>query len=657
MLVSFARGASSSVRQRDEQATGTHTLKTFLGGTELLSVAKGSVLSAIASLRARGHVRFAEPDYLISEDGTTPNDPSFGNQWGFDNSGQSVNGISGTAGADEHATDAWSVGTGSRSIVIAEVDSGIDYNHPDLAANIWSNPGGIGGCPAGTHGYNVLTSTCDPMDDETTYGGHGTHVAGIMGAVGNNGIGVTGVNWQTTILPVKYLSSSGFGATSDLISALDWVLTAQAAGVNVRVVNDSATFFGTAYSQALSDEIDLLGQHNILFVTAAGNTGDDNDDLSVRRYPCGYDRPNEICVTASDQNDTLPSWANYGPATVDLAAPGDNIYSTLRNDTYGYISGGSMASPQVAGAAALILSQKDMSAVDLKADILDNVDQVPALAGKVITGGRLDICKALPGCTGGVASPPVNSGLPVVSGLAQVGQVLSASTGSWSNSPTGYGYQWLRCGSGCAAISGAAASSYAVVAGDVGSTLEVTVTASNAGGSGSATSAATAVVQAAPSSGTFGTTAVGSGSDTMAPDRKRVNRYQLSVAGSVSKLSIYLQPTGVAGSQVLEGVLYADSGGSPAGLLGVSKPLTFQSTGAAGWYDLVFASPVALQAGSYWIGMISGDSTHVAGFRYSSVSGSRLYNVNGYSSGPTDPFGSATVDSELMSVYATYTTG
>ena len=181
------------------------------------------------------------------------------------------------------------------------------------------------------------------------------------------------------------------------------MLQAQAAGVNIRVVNDSATFFGTAFSQALSDEIDLLGQHNILFVTAAGNTGDDNDDPSVRRYPCGYNRPTEICVTASDQNDTLPSWANYGATTVDLAAPGDEIYSTLRNGTYGYVNGGSMASPQVAGAAALILSVGDLSTAALKAQILNNVDPVPALTGLVRTGGRLDICKAIPACA---SAPP-----------------------------------------------------------------------------------------------------------------------------------------------------------------------------------------------------------------------------------------------------------
>jgi subtilisin family serine protease len=149
-------------------------------------------------------------------------------------------------------------------VVVGVVDSGVDYNHPDLAANIWSNPGGVGGCPAGTHGYNVVASTCDPMDQDTKYGGHGTHVAGIIGAVGNNGIGVTGVDWNTTILPVKFVNSSGTGSTSQMIAALEWVLAAKQAGVNVRVINDSLSVAATASSQALADEVDRLGANDIL---------------------------------------------------------------------------------------------------------------------------------------------------------------------------------------------------------------------------------------------------------------------------------------------------------------------------------------------------------------------------------------------------------
>jgi subtilisin family serine protease len=370
-----------------------------------LDVPRGSELRLAQRLRAEPGVNFAEPDYVLREAGA-PGDPSFGLQWALENEGQTIAGEAGTVGADESAVPAWEVETGSRSVVVAVTDSGVDYTHPDLAANIWTNPGGVGGCPAGTHGWNVIADTCDPMDDETPFGGHGTHVAGIIGAVGDNGIGVTGVNQRTTILPVKWLDSQGNGATSDLIEALQRVLEAKQAGVNVRVVNDSATFVGTAPSQALADQIDLLGANGILFVTAAGNTAEDNDDPTKRRYPCGYGLATEICVTASDQQDRLARFANYGDETVDLAAPGVNIYSTLRGGRYGFISGGSMAAPQVAGAAALILAQQNLTVGALKDAILTNVDPLPSLAGLVRTGGRLDICKALVGCGVGDPSPP-----------------------------------------------------------------------------------------------------------------------------------------------------------------------------------------------------------------------------------------------------------
>jgi len=409
VIVGFRRGVSAHRQHLIAAQAGGSASRIAAPGIRLIRVRRGQENKALRRLgRHASSLRFAELDYLMHQTAAAvfPNDPSFGLQWAFQNTGQSVNATTGTSGADENPGSAWSMATGSRSVVIAETDTGVDYNHPDLAANIWSNPGGIGGCDAGTHGYNVLTTTCNPMDDETSYGGHGTHVAGILGAQGNNGTGVTGVNWTTSILPVKWLDSSGSGSTSSLISALNWVLQAKQAGVNVRVVNDSATFVGTAYSQALSDEIDTLGAHDILFVTAAGNTGDNNDDPAVRRYPCGYDRPTEICATASDQYDQKPHWANYGATTVDLAAPGANIYSTLRNGSYGYISGGSMASPQVAGTAALVLSRGYMSAPSLRADILNNVDPLPSLNGLVRTGGRLDVCKALPGCSNSPPPPP-----------------------------------------------------------------------------------------------------------------------------------------------------------------------------------------------------------------------------------------------------------
>jgi subtilisin family serine protease len=805
----------------------------------MLRVRPGEVHAVVGRLRRSSAVAYAEPDYLMSAS-AVPNDPSFALQWGDSNTGQAIptqeseevlgSSAKGTPGADDRALAAWGVSTGSRSIVIGETDTGVDYTHPDLAANIWSNPGGIGGCASGTHGYNVRTHTCEPMDDDTIYGGHGTHVAGIMGAVGNNATGVAGMNWQSSILPVKWLSSSASGETSGLIEALQWLVAAKQAGVNIRVVNDSATFVGTAYSQALSNEIDTLGANNILFVTAAGNTGNNNDEEKVRRYPCGYDRPTELCVTATNNNDQLPKWANYGPHTVDLAAPGVSIYSTLRKGAYGYLSGGSMASPQVAGAAALILSASpSLSAAELKADITANVDPLPSLSGKVITGGRLDVCKALPGCStqqppptgtfgkttvgastdsgifsgykvvhaatltgsgsvtklslyavpginspspqalraviyadsggspgallasgpevtyqgsvngsgwfelplsaplalspgtywlgfitgttteglgyrydtvangrayntnpfaGGPTNPfgaatkdseqasiyatyttgapnvlpPASTSPPTIAGVAQAGQTLSATPGTWTESPNSYAYQWQRCdtaGLGCTALAGATAQTYTLSAADLNATIRVAVTATNSAGSSlPASSAQTAVVQQAEQGpATFGKTSVGSSSDTFSANRKRVNRYALTSNASVTKLSIYLTSSAPSGSQSIEGIVYSDSSGKPAALLGSTETLAFKAKSAAGWYDLKFSSPLKLAAGNYWIGAITGATSGVAGFRYDNVSGSRAYNGNTFTAGPSDPFGAITTDGEQTSLYATYLPG
>jgi subtilisin family serine protease len=441
-----------------------------------------------------------------------PNDSHITSQWALQNTGQTLNGVTGTAGADERAASAWSVATGTNSVVVAVLDTGVQYSHPDLVSNMWNNPGGIGGCAAGTHGYNILAATCDPMDDEINYGGHGTHVAGILGAVGNNAAGVAGVNWTTSIMAVKWVNSSDSGLTSDLISAMDWVIHAKQAGVNVRVVNDSQTWAGTAFSQSLSDEIDLLTANDILFVTAAGNTAQDND--TTPRYPCSYNRPGEICVTASDQHDNL--WtststvgANYGTTTVQLAAPGVNIYSTKRLSNYGFITGGSMASPQVAGTAALILSQGYQSVSNLRATILAGVDVLPSLTSYVATGGRLNVCKAVPGCSTASTGIPANTAAPVVTGIPQYGGVMGASTGSWTGAPTAYSYQWYRCSSGstCASILGATSETYAVLSpGDVGSTLAVTIKASNSSGITSVQSSQSGIVSTASSPFTLNST-------------------------------------------------------------------------------------------------------------------------------------------------------
>jgi subtilisin family serine protease len=373
---------------------------------------------------------------------TVPNDPYFAQQWASANTGQAVPAQKlpgerlgayspATPGAEDGASRAWSLTTGSPSIVIGEVDTGVDYEHPDLGANIWVNPGGVGECAplsagcsaqgrceAGTRGFDVLNGSCESFDEDTSYRGHGTHVAGIIGAVGNNGEGVAGVNWRTTILPVKWLDNAEpeFEPSAEtLAAALRAISAARQAGVDVRVVNDSPTYRGMKGTAELRAAIEQLGQEGILFVTAAGNSG--LNEENEHSYPCAFGLANEICVTATNDHDELPRWANYGAQLVQLAAPGESIFSTLAGApgeaNYGYLSGTSMAAAEVSGAAALILSQREtMSVSELRTEILQSVDPLPALAGKVSSGGRLDVCNAIAGCNPTVAAPapaPVSS--------------------------------------------------------------------------------------------------------------------------------------------------------------------------------------------------------------------------------------------------------
>src|SRR5712671_4078967 len=246
VLVAFQNGTQQSLQDAVLSKVGAREIKRIGVGVHVVAVARGHVPKVIQLLRERQEVRFAEPDYLQTVSAATlPNDTSIGVQWAIQNTGQRVNGSTGTAGADERALAAWGITTGTNSVVVAVLDTGVQYSHPDLFTNIWNNPGGIFGCSAGTHGFNVLTSSCDPMDDDTAYSGHGSHVSGILGAVANNAAGVAGVNWTTSIMALKWVNSGGTGATSDLISAMDKVITANQAGVNVRVVNDSQTWAGT----------------------------------------------------------------------------------------------------------------------------------------------------------------------------------------------------------------------------------------------------------------------------------------------------------------------------------------------------------------------------------------------------------------------------
>ncbi|MCS6859999.1 MAG: S8 family serine peptidase [Abditibacteriales bacterium] len=344
---------------------------------------------AFERLRRNSNVLYAEPNHRISLR-ATPNDPRFRELWGLHNTGQTIQGQPGTPNADINAPEAWDISTGSRSIIVAVFDTGIDYNHPDLRANVWTNP------LDGTHGYNAIAKTNDPRDDD----GHGTHVAGTVGAVGNNGIGVVGVNWSVQLLGIKILDAFG-GSLADAIDGLNWMLDQKVnKGQNIRVANHSWGF--TGFNQALKDAFDVTAAAGITHVCAAGNTAFNND--IIPDAPSGFDTPGLIAVAASDNNDNPASFTNYGATTVDLAAPGVSVLSTVPTfanpSGYDFFDGTSMASPHVAGACALVLSLDPTLTVDaLRTAILNGVDKLPQWSlgsnRPVLSEGRLNVVKVV----------------------------------------------------------------------------------------------------------------------------------------------------------------------------------------------------------------------------------------------------------------------
>lgn len=352
-------------------------------------------------------VEYAEPNLKIELDPTeeagtvnaqnklsdsnTPNDPLFNEQWALSNTGQN----GGKENADLSAIKAWAKTQGSNKVVIAVLDTGVDYTHPDLVSNMWFRPDNIPqytddelGTFNDLRGFDAADNQSDPMDDN----GHGTHCAGIIGAEGNNDEGIAGINWKVQIMPLKFLGRSGSGSVKDAIESINYAIDRKRNGVNIRII--SASWGSTQYSKALEDAIRAAGEAGILFVAAAGNDSTDNDKRP--HYPSNYNLPNVISVAALDRNDQLASFSNYGVKTVHIAAPGREIVSTWLGDDYREASGTSMATPYVSGTAGLILANEpDMSVEKLRERLLKSVDKIDALNGKTETGGRLNAAKAL----------------------------------------------------------------------------------------------------------------------------------------------------------------------------------------------------------------------------------------------------------------------
>ena len=397
LLVKFKPGMAADKANAIARGTGARSVKSFRRPHQLKSSAidrwrhiKLNPGSDIDDVRTRllknPNVELVEYNYTLSAH-LLPNDPDFTQLWGLHNIGQT----GGLTGADIDAPEAWDVTTGNSNVVVAVIDTGVDYTHEDLAANMWVNAGEIAGNGIDddgngyiddVYGYDFFNNDADPMDDV----GHGTHVSGTIAGVANNGIGITGVSWNARIMALKFLSYEG-GLDSGAVSAILY-----ATDMGATIMNNS--WGGYFYSQIVKDAIADAEASGVLFVASAGNDHSDNDRSPV--YPASYDLPNIITVAATDHNDLKADFSNYGATTVDLGAPGVSIYSTVPNAGYALKEGTSMAAPHVSGAAALLLSRYPLlNYTQIKSRLMLNVDQVSGMPGLTVSNGRLNIFRAI----------------------------------------------------------------------------------------------------------------------------------------------------------------------------------------------------------------------------------------------------------------------
>lgn len=398
ILVRFNTSVSNTnfkdISSKIHNQIGSTVLKDFsiVNGLQLVRIPeKMSLAEALGIYRQNSNVIYAEPNY-ICKNLAYPDDPSIGLQWGLNRT---------------NIPSAWNITTGSSDVIIAVVDSGIDTNHPDLKGNLWINKGEIpdnkidddnNGYIDDIYGWNFDGDNNNVTDDN----GHGTHVAGIIAASGNNTLGVSGVMWNATIMPLKFLDKNGDGYISDAVKAIDY-----ATKMGAFIINCS--WGGPGYSKALDDAIKAS---SALVICAAGNEVSSEDIDISPNYPASYTSSNIITVAAVDKNDNLCSFSNYGINSVDVAAPGASIYSTWPGARYFYMQGTSMATPYVSGLAGLIKSlHPELNALQVKYTILNNVDPVAPLIGKILTGGVINAFNSLNNIINDTTVPTVKANI------------------------------------------------------------------------------------------------------------------------------------------------------------------------------------------------------------------------------------------------------
>ena len=497
LIVVFDRGTSAASEARIVDRVGADEVSDLpsLNATVVDVGTSADRAATERRLEALDGVRYAEPDYAVHAL-STPSDPMFPQLWGM---------------TKIEAPAAWDRYAGG-SVTVAVTDTGIDVNQRDLSSNLWVNSREIpangidddgNGIVDDVNGVNFSdgNNSGDPADGH----GHGTHVSGTIAASANNGYGVAGVNPQAKIMGLKFLSDSGSGSTSDAIRTIDY-----ARQMGAKVI--SASWGGGGYSAALKTSIEDAGKAGMLFVAAAGNSSSDNDASPA--YPASYDVDSIISVAASDGIDQIASFSNYGCTTVDLAAPGVGILSTLPNGRFVFWSGTSMATPHVSGVASLIAAREpSLGYKAIKARLLASVDPVAGMSETSVTGGRLNARKALESsasvspaapCEAPPAppEPPEELSSPIISGTPTVSQTLTASAGTWSGEPSSFQYQWWICSSTdpntCSQIGGEDTATYTASVDDIGSYLAVSVTATNDVGRSTAASELTGPIQQRP---------------------------------------------------------------------------------------------------------------------------------------------------------------